>query len=499
MPKPARLAKIFSSPSGVKSETVNKRLDDNVGVTYWSIQALKALTSQENVQNVTTCATQLVATLRRFSEQKDGTGLASKSAIRAKGEVAWSSAIAECCGRYLGSEKLRWYHQMGTTEGVPDIVVAFDDGTKLQPVAVVEFGFLGDEKKWQCLAYGSNLTHSVVRLLECTDVPILAMTWGLNKDELDQGQCVLRVVGASPYAAEDDKFSAIDVWAGDVNVANVALLLQAIITTATATQASAPPQEAWTYHGQNVAICRRDDTGNVFKLYDYRPSVRGVDIPQQQRRNFELLQRKLGAVVVVKAPDLVLLKYNYVEGDHHATSARQFKSAIEALRELHKGGIVHGDVRALNMLFAEERCTFIDYDFAGMKAYPANYVSTGLHDVGRHNDAVANRPPKEEHDWFALASVMEMHECVADVANGTWEKVCEDVRSGNVDAAIAAIDKLDDQTLEPIDALKSVSTRHLGTGRPPRTKMQPPSGSSPKATKPKKPKTSSNKSSSLSK
>lgn len=488
-----KLPPLVNSPSTATSDSIE--LDSRVGITKWSTQLLQFVTSATVDPKFTECAKDALKTLERMTKQQDTSGVLWKeSNLRTSGEVAVSSVIAEafcraeCCSR-LNTGRLRWYHQFNTNYGTPDIVVAWDDGTRIQPVAVFEFGFGGTEKRPQALSYASNFTWSVKNLLEQhVDVPILVVTWAIsNRNTFHEGECVLRVVGASPYTAASGKVSAIDVWAGDVNEDNVALLLHTIVQTANqiAAEAEASTREVWRNYGRNVAIRRLGDkTTDVLKLYDYRKSLRAdEEVPKDQRRNSELTKRKLRADAIIDLPDLVLLKYPYIEGTHYATDVRQFIAAIENLSSLHGEDIIHGDIRAFNMVFSEGSCTFIDYDFAGHSKYPVNYVSEGLPDVERHTNAVAGRELAKEHDWFALASVMRMH---AHTDKESWSAVCQQVESsvGSADA-IGAIGMLEERTLKPAVELKTNDEHDLATGSPPRlkSKLQSSGSSSKRARK----------------
>jgi len=478
------LAKKIHAPSKATSSVLTERLDNNVRITKWAIEALKSVSSSNVDERAEACAHELLAKLERVSKQQDDTGLAGReSSVHTKGEIACSSVVAEACTRHFVGDRLsslHWYHQLGTTDGVPDILVTLEDESKIQPVAVIEFGFIGDNKKWQCLAYGINLTWSVEQLLECKDVPILAMTWALDRDHFNKGRCELHVVGANPYAAAAAKFSASEVWAGDVSAANVALLLRTIVETASkvAAEASTSTQEKWAYYGPNVAICE-GRTGakierSVFKLFDYRQSIRGK-VEQAQRRNFELTQSKLNATRIVDAPDLVVLQYKYVKGLHYATDTHHFVAAITELRSMQDDeDLVHADIRACNMLFntvkktKKKKCTFLDYDFASKlsdkRKYPRGFVSSGLPDVTRHDDARAGKMLAKEHDWFALASVMRMH--AHSDARG-WQHVCELTASGDHQRAIAAISKLEGNTdLTASQNLRDLSDADRATGSP---------------------------------
>ena len=83
------------------------------------------------------------------------------------------------------------------------------------------------------------------------------------------------------------------------------------------------------------------------------------------------------------------------------------------LRDLHSNGLVHGDVRATNLLFGKgEDAYLIDFDFLSTKGslYCNNYNDTL---VERHPDAKKNRRMLPEHDWYSLLWLCEYYFTVA--------------------------------------------------------------------------------------
>jgi aminoglycoside phosphotransferase (APT) family kinase protein len=52
-------------------------------------------------------------------------------------------------------------------------------------------------------------------------------------------------------------------------------------------------------------------------------------------------------------------------GVHYATSVRQLADLAHQLERLHNAGYVHGDFRAFNVIFDEEKAHLIYFDFGG--------------------------------------------------------------------------------------------------------------------------------------
>ncbi len=83
---------------------------------------------------------------------------------------------------------------------------------------------------------------------------------------------------------------------------------------------------------------------------------------------------------------------------------------FEQLRELHKNGYVHGDIRGFNVLFSENGGGLIDFDFSGTPddTYPPGYRRS-LTDGDRIGDG---KPESEDkklafwHDWYALGKLI---------------------------------------------------------------------------------------------
>jgi hypothetical protein len=149
----------------------------------------------------------------------------------------------------------------------------------------------------------------------------------------------------------------------------------------------------------------------VFKVYDYR--CRAHVVPQR-KPNWHLVQRfyKASPEIVVKAENVFIFKTKVIAGapgeKHHPRTATQLVQVCEQVAALHKDSLVHGDIRAANVLFGETEAFLIDFDFAGTDGtehYPAGYVTKGL-EVERHPDAVEGALITREHDWFGFAECL---------------------------------------------------------------------------------------------
>ena len=100
----------------------------------------------------------------------------------------------------------------------------------------------------------------------------------------------------------------------------------------------------------------------------------------------------------------------YIPGNHVCKSPKQALLLVAFMKLLHESGNVHGDIRAFNIVFGEDKnsdaAALIDFDFGGREntvKYPPGYVSA-------LDDGVRIGKPcveiSKEHDIYALAHVL---------------------------------------------------------------------------------------------
>jgi hypothetical protein len=103
---------------------------------------------------------------------------------------------------------------------------------------------------------------------------------------------------------------------------------------------------------------------------------------------------------------LLVIATPFIEGTHFAKSIQQFVPLVEQLRDLHRDGYVHGDIRARNIAFAEgDGSRLFDWDLGGQVdtvVYPKGYNNV-LADGTRRNKpgGLISR----SDDWFAFSKV----------------------------------------------------------------------------------------------
>ena len=474
----------------LKRDDVLPWVDSNVGVTRWSLEALKLLTDVRTdvAKKITACADGLLHELERLRRCEDVSGIFTDWKGYPKDELAWTSVIGCELAWHQLHEKLRWYHQLKAANGEIDILATVDlvgtgDGAIRVPVAVFEIGWNVSDKTWQSIGYASNFCKSLDVGGEFLDIPTLAVTWTFekNKPATTNGTIAIRVLGFHPHAAAEKKFSAIPVWRATNSTENVARALNAVVQLSDAIVASEIDSSSrlWEYPSRTVAIETTKDGKFVHKLYDYRSEIRGEETGSDQRRKHQRMIRHGTNVeyeIGDKSSDLVVLRYPYIVGGHIASSAKHFIRAIEKIKELHEGdgdGItVHGDIRGSNLIFdTDDGCSLIDFDLTGTSSdkYPATYVHDNLVDVRRHPEAKPGESLKTIHDWYALASIMEMY--AVDGDDGFWVQATISIREGKASDALDCLKPHESMTIKPADDdLAAILSKQQGTGTPEKKK-----------------------------
>jgi hypothetical protein len=103
---------------------------------------------------------------------------------------------------------------------------------------------------------------------------------------------------------------------------------------------------------------------------------------------------------------LLVIATPFIDGTHCAKSIQQFVPLVKQLRDLHREGYVHGDIRARNIAFAEgEGSSLFDWDLGGQEGtvvYPEGYNHV-LVDGSRRNKP--GREISRSDDWSAFSEV----------------------------------------------------------------------------------------------
>eukprot|EP01091_Cochliopodium_minus_P021053 TRINITY_DN9459_c0_g1_i1.p1 TRINITY_DN9459_c0_g1~~TRINITY_DN9459_c0_g1_i1.p1 ORF type:complete len:404 (+),score=83.30 TRINITY_DN9459_c0_g1_i1:661-1872(+) len=136
----------------------------------------------------------------------------------------------------------------------------------------------------------------------------------------------------------------------------------------------------------------------------------------------------------------VVVEYKYIKGEHYAKNALQIRYVINSLLNIHKDGKVHGDIRACNIVNAEDpsKSTLIDPEYVGLIDYPVNF-NHDINDGKRDDGAKAEYPIKKEHDYFSLEFYCKNYHKASNT--GWWDSICSMIGKGELQQAINEIDK----------------------------------------------------------
>jgi hypothetical protein len=139
-----------------------------------------------------------------------------------------------------------------------------------------------------------------------------------------------------------------------------------------------------------------------------------------------------------------IIKYEFVNGTHFASRVSHFQQIARCIEDMHKAGIVHGDIRGFNMLHPHpgpgpgriQQSRLIDFDLCGspgVDVYPPGYSSRVM-DNKYSRSGRANQKMEMYHDWYELASAMAPYRVPYSVVTSKpklklledWEHICLD-------------------------------------------------------------------------
>jgi hypothetical protein len=418
-------------------------------------------------KQVIECANNLIKMLKRFDHEEDSGLFGVYKAFPS--ELTESSLLAQELGQHLkrpeGGGRLRWFHQLkDRTGGIIDIAlyVSEEQDSAWIPVGVIEVGFAdGTPKSSQAAAYGINVAGQ----LNSEHRGLLVAELLLDHEHKNH---LIKLRALAPalksevkHKNEKDQIWYAPVWEGETNDAlALARMLWAFVSVA---EINIRPSTTHTRIGGNT--CLKD--GRIYKCYDYRYNK--PDVHPNQRRSPDLYKQFFDVVDVLKKENLSLISYPFVDGDHYAKCVGQFVQVIKQLCDLHENGFCHGDIRASNIVFGKSistRSTLIDFDFGGEgKQYPVGY-NRDIPDGARHKNAKAGEGLSKEHDWFAMAKVMKLHECEDDEM---WTNAVQHVEENEVATALELLREYLKKDLKPTaDLLAAFHQKKIATGSPDR-------------------------------
>ena len=175
------------------------------------------------------------------------------------------------------------------------------------------------------------------------------------------------------------------------------------------------PESLFPSPQQNVYIDTIDKI--VYKAYDYRSISDKANIRLAERRSPSGYAKysKLKNVETFRQyqnpynqlDELVVLKYDYVEGTHVPQKVDQMLLTLKEIMELHAKNVVYGDLKLSNCVFncvdGVYDSVLIDFDFVGHTRYPSTFnTAIDPTDGKRHSTATPNAYLQKEHDVFAF-------------------------------------------------------------------------------------------------
>lgn len=164
---------------------------------------------------------------------------------------------------------------------------------------------------------------------------------------------------------------------------------------------------------------------------------------------------KCGKVEVIAVP--------FVPGSHACSNVLEALCLTRYLKDMHREGYVHGDIRALNIVFAGDKTMLIDYDFGGIHGqveYPPGYVKA-LPDGGR---GFANEGEKitSERDTEALCHILGALHFLEDRAPSSsdkdWKRMGSFIRP--LDEVESLLSSMENWTLELGDVFRKFLEDH---------------------------------------
>ena len=327
----------------------------------------------------------------------------------------------------VGGFQALWYHQIADRMGgIVDILLTAHtepDRAVQRPVLVIECGVNCESvrsKMNQGLAYIVNVfpqakKNSVLLLCE------LIIDDPFGESRMIISACFFR------NCVREGKMGHVLLWEGEVKGQAFDALLHACDVVAGLNYGSSGWKPFRQIVNKNVIF----ENGRVFKSYDYRFSK----TRKGDRRNHELMVELMpGCEKVLVVPNYVVISYPFVQGCGSPSSPSHLISLIDRVLELHAHSIVHGDIRASNIVFGLNGvATLIDFDFSGengVKRYPSTFNSK-IDDGARHGDVSGGEVLKFKHDWFAVAALVSR----CELGDGREEEIAELVKKEKFDDA----------------------------------------------------------------
>ncbi len=358
----------------------------------------------------------------------------------------------------VGDREARWLHRIPErARGEVDVQLCVLSGAiTWLPVMVMEVGLRQrkNQKHPQASAYAINVSSQ----MGVGHVLLVAEMILHPSDQVD-AFAWLTVTGCH---VEGRRLVRVPLWEGPLSDTSMERFLKACDAVA-AWNTREGRATAWRCVNANVAVSAE----RVFKVFDYR----GRDnVAPAERRCADLSVLFIpDCEKVISAQDLVVISYPRLEGSHTAHTVRHFASLIASVSRLHRDGVVHGDIRASNIVFTEGgQAQLIDFDYSGdtNRTYPKGF-NRKIEDGKRARGARAGARLSFEHDWFAVAALMRMANVLDGAFRSLWNDACVHVNDERPVEALKLLDEVLEVELAQVDG-KDSNCDDKGTGSPPR-------------------------------
>jgi serine/threonine protein kinase len=356
------------------------------------------------------------------------------------------------------------FHQMADpTTGKIDVLICYQGASLVEYilVAILEFEQFNMTSKFtKTLAYVSN---SSITWKSVDDV-VLSLEILYDPRFVREASTTVRL--SSFDFGHYRMLQSSLIWDGNLDDTSWMRIVKCIVEVARFNQTVTDKGSInWKCSGDNVGI---DFERNlVFKSYDYRVDpCRKVRRSSRQRSPTLNVRFLMNCSLELDAAQFRLISYPSIEGSHVASRVLQFVAIIQELFNLHMEDLVHGDIRASNIIFGENSC-LIDFDFSGLEnvqTYP-EFFALKLPDGKRHPDVKPNGLLRKAHDCFSMAAIMEMY-TMDEIS--VWNDAIALVNSCQLEEASEILDEFRDMAL-----IVCTSTTPLeGTGSLEDTKLQ---------------------------
>jgi serine/threonine protein kinase len=344
----------------------------------------------------------------------------------------FSSLMQEQYARSLGPHEIpsiAWAHQIRSGRGSMDICGFARVNKGWMPRVVWEFSVNSANKEDQLFAYCNNLTPLLPsgQWLICLGVVIVAT----NSPTI----ALLGYYQSIDESSQQSKLSEVKLYESLLNKKSLARVLWTIDWWMKLPNDAFLCQTLPPSYRRNVLIDTAQDL--VYKVMDYR-FRRGVS----STRRYEFSIRYLpNCQLVASEDDFKVISYKYIPGKHYPENALQVYYLLKMLTTMHKDGIVHGDIRLSNIIFAENpsETQLIDFDYSGARlkdVYPLRFALE-INDGKRHKKVKPLGYLRRKHDCFSMYFLlMDFGPCDSRNHIATnWKDVCELVGAGKVERA----------------------------------------------------------------